>query len=87
MRFLSTIVFLALAVYFVSVAYSNNEMLKKGITDEMGVMDLYVGFLIMGVVFCQSDFKVFLFGIFPVYIAASVLINRKREMNQKNLIQ
>ena len=47
----------------------------------MGLMNLYVAFLVLGVVLCQSDFKVFMFGILPVYIVADVLINNLRVRN------
>ena len=47
----------------------------------MGIMNLYIAFLVLGVVLCQSDFKVFMFGILPVYIVADVMINKLRVKN------
>lgn len=86
LRFLPPLIFMVLAIYFVAAAYSNNGKLKKGLTEEMGIMNLYVAFLLLGVIFCQSDFKVFMFGILPVYIIADVMINKLRVKNYEILL-
>ena len=53
----------------------------------MGLMDLYNALIMLGVVFCQSDFKVLLFGIFPGYIVAGVLIHHKLALNHEIKVQ
>ena len=75
------LVFLVLSTYYVTVAYSNNEALKSGLNEEMGQMNVFTAFLVLGVVLCQSDFKVFMFFIVPVYIVAIIFIDKLRAKN------
>ena len=80
-------VFLVLSTYYVTVAYSNNEALKNGLNEEMGQMNVFTAFLVLGVVLCQSDFKVFMFFMVPVYIVADIFIDKLRAKNYLILLQ
>ncbi len=52
LRFLPPLMFLVLAIYYVAVPYSSSAALKHGLTEEMGLMNLFIAFLVLGVVLC-----------------------------------
>ena len=58
----------------------------SGLTEEMGQPNVFTAFLVLGIVLCQSDFKVFMVGILPFYVIAIIFIGKLREKNQMILL-
>jgi hypothetical protein len=52
LRFLPPFIFLVLAIYYVMTAYGSNQALKNNLTEEMGAMNIFTAFLLLGVVLC-----------------------------------
>jgi hypothetical protein len=78
---------LVISTYIVTAAYSKSETLLQSVPDDLGQANILVCFLIFGVILCQSDFKVFMFCLVPVYTLMSVFIVRLREIKNDELIE
>jgi hypothetical protein len=83
-RSLPCLVFLALSVFIVLTAYGVSDKLMRDASDFDYFYNLLVGYLCCSIIMGQSDFKAMFYFMFPVYLAAEILINKILEKRFNN---
>jgi len=75
-RFIPAILFAGVAIYISVGAIGPNARVTEGFGGGGGeFMSLFATYIVCTVVLGLSDFKLTLFGIFPMYIIADIIIN------------
>jgi hypothetical protein len=76
-RYLPIIFFLVYAGYFcMGVLWSQGHVLLTGVEEVSDQIEaLHFAYIMCTFILCQSDFKIALFGVFPLYLVSAFILN------------